>query len=127
MLRITFATRKYQKELYTFVLNLPSFEGEKGCCNVEISPYITVDTPENWCGYNDTFMYNSITKNGYYLHRVHPNWITKKIIEVCNRYYTTILEKFYNNAYDKNGNYKSEILQGVEFEGYCGKAWCDVA
>ena len=79
------ATRKYNKEVYNFVLNLPSFKGEKGICGIEIKPYITVEAPENCFGYNDTFFYDDAKKSGYFMHRYHPQWIINKIINTCGK------------------------------------------
>lgn len=45
--------RKHNKEEYKFYLYSPSYAGELGCCGIEIEPYITVETPQNWCGYPD--------------------------------------------------------------------------
>lgn len=85
MKSINIATRKYNKESYNFILNLPSYEGEKGVCGIEIKPYITVESPENCLGYEDTFIYNNTEKNGYFLHRYHPQWIINKIINTCSK------------------------------------------
>lgn len=79
------ATRKYNKESYNFILNLPSFEGEKGVCGIEIKPYITVEAPENAFGYTDTFLYNDANNSGYFMHRYHPQWIINKIIDTCGK------------------------------------------
>ena len=51
-------TRKIYGETYTFYLNSPEFEGEKGICGVEIVPYISIETPENCFGYNDTVLFS---------------------------------------------------------------------
>ena len=51
-------TRKIYGETYTFYLNAPEFEGEKGICGVEIEPHISIETPENCFGYNDTVLFN---------------------------------------------------------------------
>lgn len=79
------ATRKYNKESYNFILNLPSFEGEKGVCGIEIKPYITVKAPENALGYTDTFLYNDAKNSGYFMHRYHPQWIINKVIDTCGK------------------------------------------
>ena len=81
-----FKTRKFNGEVYTFNLHTPSFDGEKGYLGIELTPYITVDTPENAFGYTDTFIYSHKHKNGGYSWRNHPNWITKKIIEICGKF-----------------------------------------
>ena len=86
MTKTVFKTRKFNKETYTFYLHTPDYAGEKGCLGVEISPYITVETPENSFGYSDTFFYMHKNKSGYYAWRNHLPWITKKIIEVCKDY-----------------------------------------
>ena len=70
-------TRKYNKEEYKFYLHEPSYVGEKGCCGVEIAPYIHVETPENCFGYSDTVLLND--NNAYTLHRYLQPWILKKI------------------------------------------------
>ena len=75
-----FKTRKFNGGTYVFELHTPDYVGEKGCLGVEITPYITVTTPCNDFGYEDTFIYNHMRKNGHYSWRSHPNWITKKLI-----------------------------------------------
>lgn len=85
MREITIARRKYQKETYTFILNLPEYKGETGYVGIEIKPYISVETPENALGYTDTFLYNEQENDGYFLHRKHPEWIKEKIIDTCKR------------------------------------------
>lgn len=86
MKKTIFKTRKFNGEKYTFYLHTPEYEGETGCAGVEITPYITVETPENSFGYSDTFFYHHIHKSGYYAYRYHAPWITKKIIAICNDY-----------------------------------------
>lgn len=81
-----FKTRKFDGETYKFNLHMPSYDGEKGVLGVEITPYITVTTPENSFGYTDTFFYSHKKNSGYYSWRYHPRWITKKIIEVCRKF-----------------------------------------
>ena len=71
-------TRKYNKEEYKFYLNEPSYVGEKGIFNVEIKPYVSVETPENCFGYSDTILFNNHGK-AYTLERYLPRWILKKI------------------------------------------------
>ena len=78
-------TRKYNKEVYKFILNAPDFEGEKGVCGIEIKPYITVEAPENCLGYHDTFIYNDAKNSGYFMHRYHAKWIIDKIINTCGK------------------------------------------
>lgn len=82
---IEVATRRYNKEEYIFTLELPAYPGEKGCLCIELTPHIRVITPENCCGYNDYFHYDEAHKDGFFCHRYHPNWIKRKIIEVCNK------------------------------------------
>ena len=81
-----FKTRKFDGGAYEFYLHEPSFEGEKGVIGIELTPYITVKTPENSFGYTDTFFYNHRENSGYYSWRYHPHWITKKLIEVCRKF-----------------------------------------
>ena len=45
--------RKHAGEEYKFYLYFPSYDGEVGCLNIEIEPYIEVETPENCFGYSD--------------------------------------------------------------------------
>lgn len=85
MKEIVIATRKYQKETYTFILSLPEYRGETGCLGIEIKPYMSVETPKNAFGYTDTFLYDERTNSGYFLHRKHPAWIRKKIIDTCKQ------------------------------------------
>ena len=85
MKSIEVATRRYNKEDYIFILELPSYKGEKGCLGIELTPRILVITPENWCGYNDYFHYDDVRNNGYFSYRSHPNWIKRKIIDVCHK------------------------------------------
>lgn len=70
-------TRKYNKEEYKFYLNEPSYVGEKGIFNVEIEPYVSVETPENCFGYSDIILLNR--GKAYTLERYLPRWILKKI------------------------------------------------
>lgn len=70
-------TRKYNKEEYKFYLHEPSYVGEKGCCGVEITPYISVETPDNGLGYTDTVLMNY--GKAYTLNRYLQPWILKKI------------------------------------------------
>ena len=70
-------TRKYNKEEYKFYLNEPEYVGEKGVLGIEITPYVSVVTPENGFGYSDTvLMSNNIP---YTLHRYLQPWILRKI------------------------------------------------
>ena len=70
-------TRKYNKETYVFYLNEPSYAGARGCCGVEITPYISVVTPENGFGYTDTILLNH--GKAYTLERYLPPYILKQI------------------------------------------------
>ena len=70
-------TRKYNKEEYRFYLNKPDYVGEKGICGIEITPYVSVETPENAFGYSDTVLMSH--GKAYTLHRYLPLWILKKI------------------------------------------------
>lgn len=51
-------TRKIYGETYTFYLNTPEFEDEIGICGIKIEPYISIETPENCFGYNDTVLFS---------------------------------------------------------------------
>ena len=64
MKEIKIETRKIYGESYEFMLKLPSYEGEKGVCGIEITPYIECETPENGFGYNDFFIYQPETGYG---------------------------------------------------------------
>lgn len=85
-----YTTRKYNGEEYKFFLNTPSFDGEKGCCGIELSPYISVETPDNGLGYPDTVIYDEIRKQAYTLNRYLAPWILRKIEQVARK----ILVKF---------------------------------
>ena len=89
MLTTKIYTRKFNKETYTFYLNEPSYAGEKGCCGIELVPYISVTTPENGFGYTDTILLSSSGK-AYTLHRYLQPWILKRIeaimIELNKKY-----------------------------------------
>jgi len=99
MIDILFKTRKFEDETYKFYMHLPEYDGEKGICGIEITPYITVDTPENAFGYEDTFFYNEQTKSGYFADRCHPAWIKRKIIEVCNKHFDDVIELYYRGNF----------------------------
>ena len=75
-------TRRYNKETYTFILHEPEYPGEKGVCGIEITPYYTVDTPENGLGYSDTVFITSDLKTTYTAYRYLPKWILAKIKDV---------------------------------------------
>ena len=70
-------TRKYNKEEYKFYLHEPDYVGEKGICGIEITPYVSVETPENCFGYSDTVLMSN--SKAYTLNRYLPLWILKKI------------------------------------------------
>ena len=70
-------TRKYNKEEYKFYLHEPDYVGEKGVCGIEITPYVSVETPENCFGYSDTVLMSN--DKAYTLNRYLPLWILKKI------------------------------------------------
>lgn len=70
-------TRKYNKEDYKFYLHEPDYVGEKGICGIEVTPYVSVETPENGFGYSDTVLMNN--GQAYTIHRYLPFWILKKI------------------------------------------------
>lgn len=70
-------TRKYNKGEYKFFLNEPEYIGEKGCCGIEIEPYVSVETPENGFGYSDSVLMSH--GKAYTLCRYLPPWILKKI------------------------------------------------
>lgn len=94
MKSITIAQRKINKETYTFILNVPEYKGEKGVLGIELEPYIIVETPENSFEYSDTFFYNYEQNNGHFAYRYHPEWIKRKIIEFCNRFYNAEVGKY---------------------------------
>lgn len=89
-------SRKYNGENYNFYLNSPDFAGEVGILGIEITPYISVTTPENCFGYNDTVLLNIDTRaenttfKAYTLNRGLTPWILKKIeakmIELTKKY-----------------------------------------
>ena len=70
-------TRKYDKEEYKFFLNEPEYVGEKGILEIEIEPYVTVETPENVFGYTDTIMMRQGVV--YSLNRYFPKWILNRV------------------------------------------------
>lgn len=82
-------TRRYNKEDYKFFLNEPDYVGEKGICGIEVTPYVSVETPENGFGYSDTVLMSN--GNAYTIHRYLPLWILKKIekkmIQIMEVYY----------------------------------------
>ena len=82
-------TRKYNKEEYKFYLHEPDYVGEKGVCGIEITPYVSVETPENGFGYSDTVLMSN--GKAYTLNRYLPLWILKKIeqkmIQIMEVYY----------------------------------------
>ena len=94
MLTTKLCTRKFNKETYTFYLHEPSYVGETGVCGIEISPYISVITPENCFGYADKILLNNNGK-AYTLNKYLQPWILKqienKMRELYNKY---IFERF---------------------------------
>ena len=84
-------TRKHAGEEYKFYINTPSYAGETGICGVEITPYVSVETPNNGLGYTDTILLTDVRvfdEDGYFLHfekraytlnRYLPNYILKAI------------------------------------------------
>lgn len=74
-----YTTRRYNKETYKFYLNTPDYAGEKGCCGIEIIPYITIETPANGLGYPDTVIIDNVTGKGRTMHRSLPKWIMERI------------------------------------------------
>ena len=79
----TIATRKYNGETYTFKLNKPEYIGETGVCGIELTPYISVETPDNGLGYTDTVLFNYSV--AYTLNRYLQPWILKRITDVYKR------------------------------------------
>ena len=121
MLQIVVGTRKYQGEVYTYVMEIPAYDGEKGCLGLEESPKIMCITPENWCGYTDTYLYDNIRKCGHFLHRHHPAWIARKIAETCERLYNRYIGKFvYPGCTNQYGFYDTSILEKL---GYIKSDW----
>lgn len=90
MITKTIKTRKINHEIYTFILNYPEYIGEKGILGIELTPYITIQTPVNCFGYDDTLLYDAQSENLYTLNRGIQAWIKK---ELLNTY--RILEKKY--------------------------------
>ena len=86
-------TRKYNKEEYKFFLNEPEYVGEKGCCGIEIEPYIHVETPENSFGYTDTVLFDN--GKAYTLNRYLQPWILKRIEKTMKQ----IQMQFYSQNY----------------------------
>lgn len=83
-------TRKINGEKYNFFLHEPSFIGEKGCCGIEITPYISIETPENIFGYPDTLLYSDANNTLYTVHRYLPAWIKKELLKT----YLMLSEKY---------------------------------
>ena len=87
-------SRKFDGEKYDFFLNSPSYTGEIGVLGIELNNYISVTTPKNCFGYDDTILLNIDRVHGVYtaytLHRYLPKWILqkiqKKMIELNNKY-----------------------------------------
>ena len=87
-------TRKYDKEEYKFYINKPEYVGETGVCGIEITPYVSVKTPENCFGYSDTIFLNR--GRAYSVDRYLPCWILKKI----EKKMIDIMEKMGYNTID---------------------------
>ena len=73
------SVRKYAGEEYKFFINEPEYIGEKGILGIEITPYISVETPENCFGYSDTVLMDMRSEKVYTLHRYLQPWIKRKI------------------------------------------------
>lgn len=99
MKEIKIETRKIYGESYEFMLKLPSYEGEKGVCGIEITPYIVCITPENGLGYNDFFTYQPEAGYGSFSHRYHTPYVTKKLNEFSKRFF----EKYQSGKYKHLG------------------------
>jgi hypothetical protein len=84
-------SRKYNGEEYKFFLNEPEYPGEKGILGIEIEPYVSVKTPENCFGYDDTVLLDkpSMLEDGkpYTLNRGLPTWILKGLGKQMNKLY----------------------------------------
>lgn len=84
-------SRKYNGEEYKFFLNEPEYPGEKGVCGIEITPYVSVETPENCFGYPDTVLLNKTNMlsdgRAYTLYRYLPKWILRGLEKQMNRLY----------------------------------------
>lgn len=82
--------RKYAGEEYKFFINEPEYAGEKGILGIEITPYISVETPDNGLGYTDTVLMDMNSKTVYTLHRYLQPWIKKRIkdrmLKIINEY-----------------------------------------
>ena len=83
MITEVITTRRYNKETYIFKLNKPEYIGEKGILGIEITPYLSIETPENWAGYTDTVLFDH--GKAYTLNRYLPNWIKKRIEKVADK------------------------------------------
>ena len=73
-------TRKFNKQVYKIYLHEPEYEGETWGCDIEITPYVSVETPENCFGYSDSVLFY----NGYGVcaWRTLPNWIMKELEKI---------------------------------------------
>jgi hypothetical protein len=91
MLKTLVKTRKFNKETYKVYLVQPSYEGEKGYLDMEIEPYVFVETPENCLGYSDTVLFDS-KGHGHTSYRYIQPWIVRE------------LEKINKNIMDKINN-----------------------
>lgn len=118
MVYIEITTRKYERETYTYYLQIPSVKGEVGILGIEINPRIMVATPPNWCGYTDTFVYDEILKKGHFIDRYHPNWIKEKIIKTCEKIYDKAIAEYDNDKwYKQNGriNYNKLDTEHINY------------
>ena len=87
-------TRKFNKEEYKFYLNEPEYVGERGVCGIEITPYLSVTTPENCFGYTDTILFTSDGR-AYTLNRYLQPWILRRIENKMRELYSKyIFEKY---------------------------------
>ena len=86
-------SRIYNKEEYKFFLNEPEYEGEKGVLGITLTPYVSVETPDNGFGYPDTILLSEGNGKAYTLHRYLPPWILKKIEKRMKSFMEVYYEK----------------------------------
>lgn len=98
--------RKYAGEEYKFFINEPECAGETGILGMEITPYISVETPENCFGYIDTVLMDSKTGIVYTLHRHLQPWIKRKIKEQMLK----IEDEYWRNLYKQRGLVYEQLL-----------------
>ena len=84
-------TRRFNKESYSFYLNEPAYRGEKGPLGIELTPYVSVKTPENCFGYADTVLFTN-RGEAYTLQRYLQPWILKE----CEKVNAKIMDRFKN-------------------------------